>query len=96
MKRAEALAKLAAAKPELERLGIRSLAIFGSVARDESGPQSDIDLLVEFVETPSLFEFVRIKQWLEQLLGCGVDLATVAALHRRMRDAILKEAIRAA
>ena len=47
MTRAEALARLRALRPELEALGLRHVWLFGSVARDEAGPDSDVDLLVE-------------------------------------------------
>jgi predicted nucleotidyltransferase len=96
MTRAELLTRLAELKPELDKLGIASLRVFGSYARDEARPDSDIDLLVEFKETPSLFEFCGVKLRLEALLGHSVDLATEEALHRAMRDQIHREAIRAA
>jgi predicted nucleotidyltransferase len=96
MTRAELLAQLSVLKPELDKLGIASLRVFGSYARDEARPDSDIDLLVEFHTTPGLFEFMRVKRRLEDLLGKRVDLATDAALHRGMRTEILREAVRAA
>lgn len=96
MTRAQLLARLIDLKPELDKLGIASLRVFGSYARDEARPDSDIDLLVEFVRTPGLFEFMRVKRRLEELLGRRVDLATDAALHRNMRNEILREAVRAA
>lgn len=96
MTRAQLLAQLSVLKPELDKLGIASLHVFGSYARDEARPDSDIDLLVEFKETPGLFEFMRVKRRLEDLLGKRVDLATDSALHRGMRTEILREAVRAA
>lgn len=93
MRRDDVLEILARAKPELDRMGVRSLALFGSVARDEAGPGSDVDLLVEFHETPGLFAFARLKRRLEELLGCPVDLATRGALRGRMKEAILREAV---
>lgn len=96
MTRAQLLARLIEIKPELDKLGIASLRVFGSYARDEARPDSDVDLLVEFKETPGLFEFIGVKHRLEDLLGLKVDLATDGALHRAMRDNILREAVRAA
>lgn len=96
MRRDEALRILREHKQELDAMGIRSLAIFGSVARDEAGPESDVDLLVEFAEPVGLFEFVRVKMHLEELLGRNVDLVMPDALKRQLRDRILGEAVRAA
>ncbi|MGQ0665072.1 MAG: nucleotidyltransferase family protein [Pseudomonadota bacterium] len=96
MTKEELLARLSALKPELERLGIKRIAVFGSVARGEGGPASDLDLLVEFYDTPGIFEFIGVKERLEELLGRRVDLATEGALHHRLRDRILKEAVYAA
>ena len=96
MKRSEALKRLAALKPELDKLGIKSLALFGSVARNRAKAGSDIDLLVEFRETPDLIEFAGVKLKLEELLGCHVDLVTRKGVHPMLRRRILKEAIRAA
>jgi len=96
MKRSDALKRLAALKPELSKLGIKSLAVFGSVARDQARAGSDIDLLVEFRQTPDLIEFAGVKLRLEELLGCSVDLVTRGGMHPRLRRRILKEAIRAA
>jgi hypothetical protein len=75
---------------------VQSLSIFGSVARDEAGPDSDIDLLVEFDGPVGLFVFVRTKQYLEQILGSRVDLVTPDALRREFRETVLREAVRAA
>jgi predicted nucleotidyltransferase len=77
----------------LEGLGIKSLALFGSAARGEASRGSDIDLLVEFSVPVGLFEFVRVKLVLEQILDCNVDLVTPDALRPSMKDDILKEAL---
>ncbi len=81
---------------EIASYGVTSLSIFGSVARGEAGPESDVDVLVEFGVPVGLFEFVRFQQFLEKLLGQRVDLATVGALRENMREQILREAVRAA
>jgi predicted nucleotidyltransferase len=96
MKRSDALEQLAALKPELKKLGIKSLSVFGSVARDQARAGSDIDLLAEFHQTPDLIEFAGVKLRLEELLGCNVDLVTRGGVYPMPRRRILKEAIRAA
>ena len=68
---------------------IQSLAVFGSVARGEAGPESDVDLLVEFTDPVGLFHFLAVKESLEAILGCPVDLATPAALKPQLREAII-------
>jgi len=77
----------------LDELGVKSLALFGSAARGEASPYSDVDLLVEFSVPVGLFEFVRLKLRLEQILGCEVDLVTPDALRPTMKDDILQEAV---
>ena len=98
MKRGEALRILAENRMRLKEYSVRSLFIFGSVARDEAAEASDVDCLVEFEpgKPVGLFLFIRLKQFLEEILICPVDLATPEALRQSMREQILKEAIRAA
>lgn len=97
MRRDEALEILRAHREELRsRFGVSSLSLFGSVARDEAGPESDVDLLVEFERRTDLFEFVRLQIFLEELLGRRADVVTPDALRRQLRDRILGEAIHAA
>ncbi len=86
-------ARLAERSGELSQLGVKSLAVFGSVARDEATAVSDVDLLVEFSRPIGLFDFVHVKNYLELVLGCSVDLVTRDALRPEMRDQILKEAV---
>jgi predicted nucleotidyltransferase len=72
---------------------IRKLSFFGSVLRDDFGPESDVDALVEFEpeHTPGL-AFFSIERELSELLGRKVDLNTAGFLNRRIRDEVLKEA----
>lgn len=95
MKREDVLAILAAHKDHLKGLGVKSLDLFGSVARDEARPDSDVDFLVEFSIEASLFDLFRVQHYLEDLLGCAVDLGTEDALREHLREPVLKEAIRA-
>jgi predicted nucleotidyltransferase len=62
------------------------------VARGDSGPESDLDLLVQLKPGYSLLDLIAIKQELEDLLACEVDIVTEAALSPYMRDQILQEA----
>ena len=96
MTRGEAIQRLAAARPELATLGVRSLDLFGSVARGEAGPASDVDLLVDFDKPIGLFHFFRVQRRLEVILGCPVDLVMRDAVKRQLRDRIFAEAVRAA
>jgi len=78
------------------QFGVKSLTLFGSVARDEAEPKSDVDLLAEFDRPTGYFGLVRLQLFLEQLLGCSVDLGTPGSLRPSMRQRIDKEAIRVA
>ena len=85
--------KLRAFERELREMGITRLALFGSHLRGEAGPDSDVDLLVEFSQTMSLFEFFTVQHRLEEMLGVEkVDLVQSGALHPALKDDILAEA----
>lgn len=73
--------------------GIRWLALFGSVLRDDFGPDSDVDVLVEFDpgRTPG-FAFVALEEELSVLFGRRVDLNTPASLSRYFRDEVVRDA----
>lgn len=79
-----------------ERYSVKTLSLFGSVARDEARDDSDVDLLVEFSQPVGLFQFIELQQWLESLLGCKVDLGTPRSLKTSIKDQVLREAIRVA
>ncbi len=79
-----------------EEFGVRSLALFGSVARNESRPDSDVDLLVEFGRPTGYFGLVRLQLFLQEILGCEVDLGTPGSLRPTVRERVQKEAIRVA
>ncbi len=80
---------------QLKRFAVRTLLLFGSVARDEAHAESDVDLLVEFEKPVGLFTFIELKEYLEEILNCPVDLGTPQSLRPALKDAVLKEAIRA-
>jgi len=75
------------------RFGVKSLALFGSMARNEARPSSDVDLLVEFNRPVGLFGLYALQDHLERLLGCSVDLGTPDSLKTRIRDRVLEERI---
>ena len=76
--------------------GAAALSVFGSVARDECGPDSDVDVLVDFPAPPSFYQYMRLKMRLADLLGCRVDLVTRRALRSGTRPFIEAEALRVA
>jgi len=77
---------------ELAEQGVRTLSIFGSVARNESIAKSDVDILIDFDSKKGLFAFVGLKTYLEDILDCEVDLVTKNALHPSLKPQILREA----
>jgi hypothetical protein len=97
MKKSEVIRILKEQRKELnEHFNVASLSLFGSVARDEASVDSDVDLLVEFSEPVGLFQFIGLQQRLEELLECKVDLGTSRSLKPRIKEHILREAIRVA
>jgi uncharacterized protein len=95
-RRNKVITLLQSRRPEIEAFGVKSLAIFGSVSRDEAGPDSDVDVLVAFHGRPTFDAFMDLQLFLEKLLGCKVDLVTDQALKPRMRPIVEREAIRVA
>ena len=89
--------KLAAYRDELQKMGVVSLAVFGSVARNESTPQSDVDLLVEFDRDVGLFHLFEIQHRLKEIIGVSkVDLIQKGAIHPALRERILSKAVNVA
>lgn len=74
-----------------ERYRVRSLGVFGSYVRGEQRPDSDLDVLVDFDEVPSLLTFVNLQNHLSDLLGVPVDLVMRDALKPRIGERILEE-----
>jgi len=93
MRRDEALRRLAEHRDELAAMGADSLSLFGSVARDEARPDSDVDLLVKFNRPVGLFAYVALERYLSEVLGRPVDLVTPGTIKPRLRDRILREAV---
>lgn len=72
---------------------VKVIGIFGSYSQGKSSKKSDIDILVEFSEAPDIFKFIRLENFLKELLGVKVDLVTRKALKPLIKDEILKETI---
>jgi uncharacterized protein len=73
--------------------GISNVRVFGSVARREAGPLSDLDLLVDLEEGHSLLNVIAAKQDIEELIGRKVDIVTARSLRGLRREAILRDAV---
>lgn len=80
MTRAELLEKLRELKPWLEEQGIVNVRLFGSYARDEAGPDSDVDLLVE-TDRPMGLEFLTAERRLKERLGVAVEFCSSEVMH---------------
>ncbi|MBE9194344.1 nucleotidyltransferase family protein [Synechocystis sp. LEGE 06083] len=92
MKRQSVLQLLSQSKPDLQaRFGVTRLALFGSTARDEAGPHSDVDILVSFDGPATSHRYFGVQFYLEDLLGCAVDLVTEKALRPELRSHIEQE-----
>ncbi len=72
---------------------VKEIGIFGSFVRGEQGKRSDVDILVEFDEPVSLFEFMDLEEYLSKLLEAKVDLVSKGALKPRIGEYILKEVV---
>jgi len=87
---------LATHQAELDRLGVKALSVFGSVARGEENDTSDLDVLVEFSGASTLDAFMDLKELLERISGRRVDLVTQRALKPLVRAQIQRELVRVA
>lgn len=96
MRRDEILELLREHEREIDGFGVQSLRLFGSVARGEDSADSDVDLLVAFEESPTYSEFMKLRIFLEDLLGARVDLVTESGLKDGARPFVEREAIRVA
>ena len=89
--------RLDALKPQVlavaTRHGASNLRIYGSIATGREHPASDLDLLVDLPEDQSLLGMISLRQDLEDLLGCSVDVTEAATLHPLIRAQILEQAL---
>jgi predicted nucleotidyltransferase len=94
MKRTHALRLLIQHKPELmRRFGVTDLALFGSTVRDAAGEGSDVDILVGFDGPATSERYFGVQFYLEDVLGCPVDLVTEKALRPELRPYVEREAV---
>ena len=81
-------------KKELEqKFKVKEIGIFGSYVRGEAKETSDVDILVDFYEVPSLLKFIELEEYLEEILGVKVDLVMKSALKPRIAETVLKEVV---
>jgi uncharacterized protein len=95
VRREEALRRLAEHRGELAAMGAGSLSLFGSVARDEAGPDSDVDILIELSRPMGLFGLAAIHLRIEEILGGRVELMTPNGMAERYRARIALDLVRA-
>lgn len=94
LERDRVLEMLRAHRATLTRdFGVRDLALFGSLARDEAREDSDIDILVDYPGPASAQQYFGVQFYLEDLLGRPVDLVTENALRAELRPFVEREAI---
>ena len=94
MDRQQVIETLRAAKPVLaERYGVTRLALFGSTVRGEARPDSDVDIVVGFDGPATSARYFGVQFYLEDELGCAVDLVTEKALRSELKPYIEREAL---
>jgi len=82
-----------AIKEIAQRYNATNLRIFGSMARGDAGPDSDVDILADLDTNTSLLDRIALSQEIEDLLGRKIDLVTPDKLHRIIKDKIINEAV---
>ena len=96
MLRSDIISQIRRHRLQLTKLGVKSISLFGSVARGEDHPGSDVDILVEF-EGPATFDrFMDTRFYLEDLLGRKVDLVIPQAIKPRMKPHVLQDLVHVA
>lgn len=97
MTRDEILNRLRQRSTDFHRLGVESLALFGSQARGEASADSDVDILVSFRDGAATFDnYMDLKFALEDLLGHTVDLVTTGALRPELRESVERDLVHVA
>lgn len=74
-----------------EKYGVKRLGVFGSVVRGDYTDKSDVDVLVEYKETPDLFELVGLEEYLTRMVGRKVDLVPRRSVKPMLRESITKD-----
>jgi uncharacterized protein len=96
MRRDHVIQLLSEHKAELTRLGVKALWLFGSAARDEAREDSDLDILVEFEGRLTYGKYCDVRFFIEDLIGCNVDLVPAKDLRPAVRPYVERDAIRVA
>ena len=96
MTRRTVITRIRKHRAELTKLGVKSLSIFGSVARGEEMPDSDVDVLVEFKGRATFDKFMDTKFYLEEILERKVDLVTPQAIKPRMKPYFMQDLVHVA
>ena len=95
MKREEVLEIVGKHREQLQQMGVKSLDLFGSVARNEAREDSDVDFFIEFNGEIGIFEFIKVKLYLEDILKVSVDIGTLDSLRENLREPVIKDVVRA-
>ncbi|MFZ3181628.1 MAG: nucleotidyltransferase domain-containing protein [Methylocystis silviterrae] len=95
MRRKDALDRLLDRQADLQKLGVKSLYMFGSTAQDRAGESSDVDLFFDYEKGRfGLFELMDVKEFAARILGGRVDIMTRDSVHKRLRPQIEATALR--
>ena len=95
MKDLEEIKKILVKHKEIlkKKFKVKEIGVFGSYVRGEQKKDSDVDILVEFEETPTLLEFMELENYLTEILGVKVDLVMKRALKPTIKEFVLKEVV---
>ena len=94
MRRADAIALLREHEAELKQLGVEHLFLFGSTARDEARPDSDVDLFFDYPPgTFGLYQLMDVKEAAARILGRKTDIMTRGSIHRTLKNRVLASAV---
>ena len=94
MQRDEAITRLKQHEADLRRLGVERLFLFGSTARNEARPDSDVDLFFDYPRGKfGLYELIDVKAAADSILGCKADIMTRDSIHKRLRANVEAEAV---
>jgi uncharacterized protein len=95
MRQSEVISVLCRNEAAIRSLGVAALFVYGSHARDEAGPNSDVDLFVDrnLDQKFGLFELARLHRTLETILGTEVDVGTRTSLHPMLKADIERSAL---
>ena len=93
MKKSDVVQILRKHNSDVQVFGVRRIGFFGSFARDEAGPKSDVDVLVEFSGPATFDNYMGLKFFLEEKFGVPVDLVMQKALKPRLKSIVEREVI---